>query len=118
MQVAYKYINYILLLCFFGTWISQSYAVGTSESVPTHAGKCYQNVPEHLVFMGGEFLAEDPEWEDEQDAFSNHFLFCDLLGLFSFRGNSHDVISEGLAVYYKSLIKASPAYIMHGVFRV
>lgn len=118
MNVASKYLNYILLVCFFGTWVSQSFAKSTTEHFSHHDGRCYQTSPEHIVLLGDELLAEDSEWEDEQDEHCNHFIICNLFyvylnGILNTNSNPIGIIPSN-----QLLIEPTPPYIRYGAFRI
>lgn len=118
MNVASKYINYILLVCFFATLVSQSFAKSSTESFSSRNEKSYHSIHDNILLIGGEILAEDPEWEDEQDELCNHFIICNLF--YSSLNKSHILSLNPIGVeqYNTNLIELSPAYIMHGVFRI
>ncbi len=118
MGVASKYINYILLVCFFGTWVSQSLAKSSTESFSHHSDKCYQSAPEQILLVGTELLAEDPEWEDERDELTNQLITCNLF--YSYLHKSSCLASDvnGFVTINHKFIDLSPAYILLGNFRV
>ncbi len=117
MCVASKYINYILLVCFFGAMLSQSLANTTTELYTHHNGKNYQTHPEQILLLGSELLAEDPEWGDEKDELYHPFVICNLL-YYYLNSTYLSINSKGIITSNHDLSEPSPAYIIHGVFRV
>jgi len=118
MNVASKYINFILLVCFFATLVSQAFAKSTIESFSSRNEKSYHSIHDNILLIGDEILAEDPEWEDEQDELCNHFIICNLFYSSLNKSLILSVNPIGVEKYNTNLIELSPACIMYGVFRI